>query len=184
MATRDLKLVDPGTLPRPGPIGRVARLLFAVLCIGYVIGLMDATDSLRSADGRIRALVWNGLLPTLFLVSYVINIGFSRAWGKRPAAVCGASIIAAAGIGYLLHGVVETQILARAIWLWEAYVFAHLGLAFLIASLLGTPGCEMRAFHDIYSKLTGIPTQEHCCPIGPLHPIDQWEARLGKRYPQ
>jgi hypothetical protein len=49
-------------------------------------------------------------------------------------------------------------------------------MAFIIATLIGTPGCEMRAFHDLYSRLTGIPTKEHYCPVGPLHPIDQWEA--------
>ena len=41
----------------------------------------------------------------------------------------------------------------------------------------GTPGCEMRAFHDLFSRLTGIQTKEHYCPVGPLHPIDQWEIK-------
>ncbi len=39
------------------------------------------------------------------------------------------------------------------------------------------PGLEMSALHDLYSRLTGIPTKEHYCPVGPLHPIVQWEAR-------
>lgn len=46
---------------------------------------------------------------------------------------------------------------------------------------IGTPGCEMRAFHDLYSRLTGVPTKEHYCPVGFLHPIDQWEARQNDR---
>jgi len=69
----------------------------------------------------------------------------------------------------------------QAIWVWELYIFSHLGLAFLIAAVIGTPGCEMRAFHDSYSRLTGVATKEHVCPVGPLHPIDQWEARLRNR---
>ena len=56
-----------------------------------------------------------------------------------------------------------TALLARVIWVWELYVFVHLGTAFLIAGVIGTPGCEMRAFHDLYSRLTGVPTKEHCC---------------------
>ena len=81
-----------------------------------------------------------------------------------------------AGVGYAMAGTIETKLLARGIWIWELYVFSHLGLAFIIAGVIGTPGCEMRAFHDLYSRLTGVPTKEHYCPIGPLHPIDQWEA--------
>jgi len=92
MATTDLKLDEPGSLPRPGPIGRLVRLALGAL------------------------------------------------------------------------------------WLWEFYVFADLGSAFVLAAIIGTPGCEMRALHDLYSRLTGNPTKEHYCPIGPLHPIDQWEA--------
>ena len=67
------------------------------------------------------------------------------------------------------------MLLAWSIWSWELYIFAHLGTAFLIASLIGTPGCEMRAFHDLFSRVTGIATKEHACPVGPLRPIDDWE---------
>jgi len=136
-----------------------------------------AAGSLVADDGHIRTLLWNGIVPGLFLISYVINIGFSRSWGKKPAIVSAAMILTVAGIGYLSQSSIETQLLAQAIWIWELYVFSHLGLSFLIAGIIGTPGCEMRAFHDLYSRTTGKSTKEHYCPIGPLHPIDQWEAR-------
>lgn len=177
MATTDLKLDEPGSLPKPGPVGRIVRLALGMLCLWYVKGLVDVSDSLIVGDGHIRAVVWNGILPGLFLISYIINIGFSRAWGKRPAYVSAVLIAAVAGAGYILEGKVETQLLARLFWSWETYLFSHLGVAFLIAAVIGTPGCEMRAFHDMYSRLTGAPTKEHYCPIGPLHPIDQWESR-------
>lgn len=177
MATTDLKLDDPGSLARPGPIGRLVRLAFGLLCAWYVKGLIDVSDSLVTSDGHVRTLIWNGILPGLFLISYVVNIGFSRAWRKWPAIVSAIVILAVAGVGYFLRGNIETELLARTIWTWEIYLFSHLGLAFLIAGVIGTPGCEMRAFHDLYSRITGVPTKEHFCPIGPLHPIDQWEAR-------
>ena len=178
MATTDLRLDEPGSLPKPGPVGRLARLAFGLFCAWYVKGLIEVTDSLVTSDGHVRTLIWNGILPGLFLVSYVINIGFSRAWRKWPAIVSAVVILSVAGIGYLVEGAVEAALLARVIWIWELFVFSHLGFAFLIAALIGTPGCEMRAFHDLYSRLTGKPTSEHYCPIGPLHPIDQWESRL------
>ena len=181
MATTDLKLDEPGSLPRPGPIGRVVRLGFGLLCLYYIYGLLQVTDNLIDNNGHIRAVIWNGIFFGLFLVSYVVNIGFSRAWKKWPAIVSAAALAIVAGVGYGMAGTVETTLLARSIWVWEMYIFSHLGLAFLIAAVIGTPGCEMRAFHDSYSRLTGVATKEHVCPVGPLHPIDQWEARLRNR---
>ncbi len=177
MATTDLKLDEPGTLPRPGPVGRLARLVFGLMCLWYVYGLLMIAGGNVSQTGNIRPMIWNGMIPGLFLVSYVVNIGYSRAWKKWPAIVSAITFTVVALVGYLTSGTVETATLARLIWGWELYVFAHLGLAFLLAATIGSPGCEMRAIHDLYSRITGTPTKEHCCPIGPLHSIDQWEAR-------
>ena len=176
MATTDLKLDESGSLTRPGPIGRLVRLAYGLACIWYVYALIAVAGNLMSADGGIRSLVWNGVLVGLFLISYIINIGYSRPWKKWPALVSAGVFLALAGIGYVTKGTIETNVLAHAVWGWEVYLFLHLGAAFMIAALIGTPGCEMRAFHDLYSRLTGIPTKEHYCPIGPLNSIDRWEA--------
>ena len=181
MATTDLKLDEPGSLPRPGPIGRVVRLGFGSLCLSYVISLIQVTGNLLGRDGHIKPVVWNGVIIGLILVSYVINIGFSKAWKKWPAFVSAGIFLLTAGIGYLMQGSFETNLLAYMIWGWELYLFSHLGLAFIISGVIGSAGCELRTFHDLYSRLTGIPTKEHYCPIGPLHPIDQWEARRIQR---
>lgn len=177
MAMTDLRLEPKGTLVRPGPIGRLVRLLFGILCLWYVAGLIQVGSDLLTQSGEIHGVVWNGILPGLLLVSYVINIGFSRNWKKRPALISAALLGAIACVGYLAGGTVDTAALARALWFWELYVFGHLGVSFVVASAIGTPGCEMRAFHDLYSRITGVESKEHECPIGPLRPIDQWEAR-------
>jgi len=176
MATTDLKLDEPGSLPRPGPLGRLVRLGFGLLCLWHVYGLIQIWGQFLTPDGSIRPFIWNGIIIGLFLVSYVINIGYSRAWKKWPAIVSALVFAAIAAFGYLTKGTVETVWLAHSIWLWEFYVFTHLGLAFLVAGIIATPGCEMRAFHDLYSRMTGNATKEHYCPVGPLHSIDQWGA--------
>ena len=89
-------------------------------------------------------------------------------------------LLAAFGIGYLQTGAIESLVLARAIWVFELYLFAHLGVCFLLAALLATPGCEMRSIHHLYSILTGQPTAEHHCPVGPLTAIDRWERSREK----
>lgn len=176
MATTDLKLETCGTLPKPGQVGRLVRLGFGVLCLYYVYGLWMIKGDLMTEAGAIRPLLWNGILPGLFLVSYVVNIGFSRAWRKWPAIVSVALLLVVAGLGYFQTGSMETKSLAHAILGWELYIFTHLGFSFVLAALIGTPGCEMRAFHHFYSLVTGNPTKEHHCPVGLLQHIDNWEA--------
>ena len=176
METTDLKLDEPGSLPKPGPAGRVVRLLSGLLCLWFVSELTAAAGSLIASNGHVLPLIWNGALPGLFLISYIINIGFSRSWGTMPAIVSATVLAVAALVGYLSLGTVETNLFARAAWIWELYLFGHLGLSFVLAAVIGTPGCEMRALHDLYSRITGNPTKEYYCPVGPLHLIDQWEA--------
>ena len=176
MATTDLKLDEPDTLIPPGPVGRSVRLLFGALCIWYAIGLVAVQASPLDQQGHVRELIWNGVLPGLFLVSYVINIGFSRAWKKWPAIASAGVFLVLAAFGMLSAGSAETELLARTVWIWLFYLSIHLGLSFLLSAALGTPGCEMRAFHDLYSRLSGNPTKEHYCPVGPLSAIDRWEA--------
>ncbi|MGV6820389.1 MAG: hypothetical protein ACWA5T_07805 [Parvularcula sp.] len=175
MPTTDLKLEQPGSLPKPGPIGRLVRLAFGILSVSYVVGLWSVRDDLIVDGGSIRQLIWNGIIPALFLISYVVNIGFSRDWKKWPAVVSIVFLLAALGVGYLQTGKIESLSLARAIWVFELYLFAHLGLCFLLSALLATPGCEMRSIHHLFSVLTGRPTAEHHCPVGPLSAIDHWE---------
>ncbi|WP_138380617.1 hypothetical protein [Luteithermobacter gelatinilyticus] len=177
MATTDLKLEESGALKKPGPVGRGVRLVFGLLCLYYVYGLITAWGHILTPAGAIIPLIWNGILPGLFLVSYVINIGFSRAWKKWPAIASVVIMLGVAGTGYILTGSIETSLLAHTVHAWEVYVFSHLGLAFMFAAMLGTPGCEMRAFHHLFSLITRIPTKEHHCPVGPLTPIDKWEAQ-------
>ncbi len=180
MATTDLKLEEPGSLPKPGPIGRLVRFAFGVLSIYYVAGLWNVRGDLMADGESIRPLVWNGVLPALFLISYVVNIGFSRDWKKWPAVLSFAVLLAALGVGYLQTGAIESLLLARTIWLFEIYLFAHLGLSFLLAALLATPGCEMRSIHHLFSIVTGRPTAEHHCPVCPLTAIDRWERKRKK----
>lgn len=177
MASTDLKLEEAGTLPRPGPVGRLVRLGFGGLCLSYVGALLQTVGRLMPND-TINPLILNGLVPGLFLVSYVVNIGFSRAWKKRPLLVSLALFAFAGAAGYLQTGILPSPLLAGTIYAWELYLFSHLGLSFVLAALLATPGCEMRAFHHAYALLTGREAKEHLCPVGPLGPIDRWEAGL------
>ena len=182
MSTTDLNLKKTGSLPIPGPVGRLARLGFAALVLYYSFGIYAVKDSLVLQNEHLNNLLWNGLIPSLFLVNYIINIGYSRDWKKKPMIFSGIFLLFATGYNYLALGNLEGIYLAYTLAIWEFYLSVHLGMAFLITAVIGTPGCEMRAFHHLYSKITGNPTKEHICPVGPLNGLDRWEAsRVGKQ---
>ena len=75
-------------------------------------------------DVKCPPVVWNGVLLGLFLVSYVVNIGYSRAWKKRPAAV---SAVVFAGIA--LFGYVNARV-------------SHPGVPMMLAMTNAIPKCE------------------------------------------
>lgn len=181
MASTDLKLQECGSLSKPGPIGRLVRLVFGALSLYYIFGLWTIRQDVLTGNGDVQPLIWNGILPALLLISYVVNIGFSRAWKKWPAIIALSIMLGAGVFGFMQSGHVETMILAKAIWSVELFTFAHLGLSFVLAALLATPGCEMRAAFHLFSKITGKPTKEHHCPVDPLNSLDKWEhARANK----
>jgi hypothetical protein len=113
--------------------------------------LIQLSGNQLNGDSHIRPIIWNGVIIGLFLISYVVNIGFSRAWKKWPAIISACIFLLIAGMGYITQGSSETNLLAHFIWGWELYLFSHLGLAFIISSVIGSAGCEMRAFHDLAS---------------------------------
>jgi hypothetical protein len=119
MAATDLKLDDPGTLARPGPLGKAVRLAFGVLSLWYVYGLWRITGDLIDNEGHIRQLIWNGVIVGLFLVSYIINIGFTKDWKKWPAIISFAVFLVIGVLGYFAQGTFENLLLASAIWAWE-----------------------------------------------------------------
>lgn len=149
---------------------------FGAACLYYSAGLFAVFPDHLMDGENIRPLLWNGIFGGLFLISYVINIGYSRAWKKWPAATSILLLGGAAAYSQMTTGNFESPIFATVLWGWLFYLFTHLGTAFAISAIIGTPGCEMRAFHDLWSRLTGISTKEHICPVGPLTPIDRWES--------
>ena len=67
--------------------------------------------------------------------------------------------------GMPLWGVVTT---------WMIVIYGHLGISFVLATLLATPGCEMRAIPQLLGMASGKQAAEHYCPAF-IDKIDHWE---------
>ncbi len=175
MTTTDLNLKDAGSLPQPGPIGRLVRLGFGALCLLYVAELWDIRNN-PTVSGQISFVLWSGLPVGLYFLNYVVNIGFSQSWKKWPAALRALALVVMAFVSKGLMGEFDGPLVGYALLVLLLYTFAHLGFGFILSAIIGTPGCEMRSFHHLWSLISGKTTKEHICPIGPLTPIDNWES--------
>lgn len=172
-----LQLVAPGSLSRPGPIGRLVRLLLGAVCLYALWGVVNiAPEFVENPIGLLPNL---GLMIVfaLYIFNYVVTIGFSRDWHRYPLIVSLIIMVAVAAAGFLFTGDAGTDALGITVLLWLGYFYTHLGVSFLLAAFLATPGCEMRAIPELFGKITNRESKQHHCPVSILSGIDRWEER-------
>ena len=172
-----LEFVDPGTLVRPGPVGRAVRLGLGVLCL---YALYEVTRNYESIVATpISALPQLAIASgvCLCIINYVVNIGFSKSWGRWPAYASLGGLVILGAVGFIGTGSANSPILGLPFLAWLIYFYSHLGMSFVFASLIATPGCEMRAIPELLGRLRGTASEEHHCPASFLTRIDEWEQR-------
>lgn len=170
-----LELVREGSLPRPGPVGRLVRLLVGVACFYALYELTIYRDSIIQAPVSSLPNVSVMVIATVLIINYVVNIGFGRSWGRWPSYVMVGSTLLVAGIAWLGFGTPNHGLAGTVLWFWMVYFFAHLGSSFVLAAVIATPGCEMRSIPEVIGKMSGRHAAEHHCPAAFITKIDEWE---------
>lgn len=172
------RFTEAGSLPLPGPLGRLARLLLGVaILFWFVPELLRALASVPAARTLpTNPVFWFVVLITLVNTGHVVNLGLGRAWGRRPQIVVLALGAIALVASLVIYGRAWAPPLAAMTFGWLIVINLPLGVAFVLAALLGTPGCEMRSFNHLIARLAGKDPTEHFCPGG-IDRIDHWEAR-------
>jgi hypothetical protein len=171
LAMKDTFRFDqPGTLEPPGWIGRTVRLALGALCLWLMWQLAadSAVPDLRNPS------FWFLAILALLLAPYVVNIGFGVKWGAWPRILSAIVVISSAVVSYF----VVNDPLGAPLWgtltIWMIYVYGHLGISFVLSSVLATPGCEMRSIPHLLGLMFGRDPREHYCP-GFIDNIDRWE---------
>ena len=174
----ELKLDRPGTLSPPGPIGRLVRLGWGGFLGLAAYSTWTGRAGLVGWTVPVQPFWWLGNAVLLAVFPYVVNIGYGVAWGAWPRRVAATAFLAGVSVNLLATGAPWSPTLAWAVIAWQLYVMAHLGGSFVLAAIIGTPGCEMRAIPHLWTLVTGRPTEEHYCP-GHIDAVDRWEAARG-----
>ena len=103
---------------------------------------------------------WFAILMGLYVFPDVVNIGFSKAW-KRSYVLTG--LVAAAGVAAMVSWATYGDVIGPPsgilVGIWLLYTFGHLGIAFLLATLLATPSCEMRSVAQLWAMVSGKTTK-------------------------
>jgi hypothetical protein len=163
-----------GTLPKPHLIGRTIRLAFGLAIFYFIYFLV--------LNGRIEILpqvptdagTYIGIVLGFMVFPEVVNIGWTLRRGSWPQLALILISIILAMLGFVIFNNWWFPLLGWFIYLWLLYTYIHLGISFIIASILATPGCEMRSIPHFWTKITGRETKEHFCP-GMISGIDKWE---------
>ncbi|MEC7188591.1 MAG: hypothetical protein VXW45_09105 [Pseudomonadota bacterium] len=171
-----LDLVDQGSLTRPGLIGRFVRLSLGIACLYGLWELIAVAPFFIERPIELLPNLSFMILVVLCIFNYVVNIGFSKDWNRYPVFVSVLIFTVIAAASYLVSGTPSSMLLGGSMVLWMAYFYAHLGISFVLAAILATPGCEMRAIPELFGMLTNRDTKEHHCPSSIISGIDRWEA--------
>lgn len=166
------------TLPPPGPIGRAVRLVLGAACLSVVAAVATHVSWFFSGRALDEGGLWLLTLVGIYMLPDVVNIGFSRAWKRRSVLGFTALLLGVTAVaGRVMYGSVATAPTGTMVSVGLLYVYGHLGASFVLAAVLATPGCEMRAMPHLRALIAGGRTRERYCP-GVLTPIDRWEWKL------
>ena len=165
-----------GSLPKPRLLGRLVRLGLGVwLLSGLFMLITDGWRGLVDTTPPAHWTMWAFIGLAFLVTPYVINIGFTRNWKRRPQIAIALTGVLLIGLDLALYGTWWAPPLGAFVWAWLAYFAAHLGFSFVLSALIGTPGCEMRSIPHLWTLITGRETKEHYCP-GIIDTVDRWEA--------
>lgn len=141
------------TLPRPGLLGRAIRLALGLLLLQLLWIVVTVWQPWY------RALPWSDwgfiatLLFLLFFAATTVNELFAVRWGWWPSVVLALLLGAAAALdAFALDG---WHLLGWAITVAALPLLSLMGTAFLLAAVIGTPGCEMRAYAHLAARVSG-----------------------------
>jgi hypothetical protein len=174
---------------RTGPIGRLARVLIALVLGLALYSLADqgGPSAFSDPSNLTEPITW--VLQVAMFALFVALVGQLAASTAGEAAVRRWQVAAVTGLAVALAAAAVTaQVASGAIWaspfsdlVWafDVAMLIETIVALLLAVVLGTPGCEVGVWSELIGRLRGpdaaLPSRPTC--IVGLHQLDEWEAR-------
>lgn len=152
-------------LPRPGVVGRLVRV---VLGAGVVLTVASLATDLRPMLSGDLPLgdpsFWVMAFLVVSVTPWVVDELLRVRWRWRSSLVGVALLALAALADVAIDAALSGSLVGIVGWTWAFVFSAVLGGALLLAAVLGTPGCEMRAFAHLAATLRGRDARLVACP--------------------
>lgn len=173
--------VPPGALPKPGWLGRGIRFVLGALLLESAFSIGRAFHPLVYTQAVPNNIVlWVLVVVLFFSMREVIDLGLGVLWGQKAQVVTLVLAGMAIATDFIFYGRLWAPPLGILFTVWFLLIAIPLGIALVLAAVLGTPGCEMRSYAALIAKLQGHSALEHYCPGG-IDFIDRWNAHRGKK---
>lgn len=169
--------VDTSGLPRPGPLGRLGRLLVGLYQLWFVTLIVRHFTAMVLRPPRGTGF-WIMLVWALWEVSPAVNLAFVRRAGVGPRVrwlVIGV-LAAAMALGWVTNGAPWSAPGIPLLLVFMAVAHAYGGLCHVVAGAIGLPGCELRVPAWIVARARGMRSSFAPCH-GIWSPLDRWERR-------
>lgn len=163
-----------------GLIGRLSKFVVGLAQLGFVYTLVTQVVPNPPDQPSTNPMYWVGIGLAYALLSWTVNLGFRKTWRSWPFVVAIAVTGLAAGYDWVAYGTLWAAPLSTVTALVAVYVHGHMGMCHTLAAILGTPGCEMRAFDHLKTKIAGGEAKLTVCP-GFWARLDEWEDNLRRR---
>ncbi len=169
---------EPGTLPKPRLVGRIVRLIVGIASMLFVLFLLaGGKQDIVTTHLPSELIVWAGIAVGLYVFSDVVDIGWRLGWGKYPLVAIGGLAVVFGAWSFVQYGSWWSYPLGWFVYLWLLYTYGHLGIAYVLAGVLASPGCEMRSIPYLWALLSGKESPEHACQgLVDVSKIDEWES--------
>ena len=129
-----------GSISRPGPIGRLARIGFGVLTLFGLVRVLGATDYLWVNGVPINLTFALGAAFCVYAIPPVVNIAYGVSWGGTlRIAVLGAICLAAAA-GWVFHRDPLGPYAGVTVGAVMVLVLVQLGPSLILSGILAVPG--------------------------------------------
>ena len=131
--------VEPGTIPKPLPIGRAGRLMFGVGSLFFFAWLVIQRDALVGSSVPELGW-WVGVFFALYYLPDLFVVGLSRPWGRWPQAAGLLIALALLVADFAAYDTGWAPPLGWGVFVFLAFFFGLLGVAFIVAAALAVPG--------------------------------------------
>jgi hypothetical protein len=135
-------LEQSGTYPKPGPIGRIARLLLGVLLLNGFIDLVivPAYNDFVSLSPPSTPGIWITTALAFLFVADLVNITFGRSWGRWPQLVVALVGLLAVVFDRVQYGTFYGPATGLLVYVLLVWFTGFAGLSFLVQAIFATPG--------------------------------------------